>query len=423
MNKTRFLDIFKSTALSFILKMVGALFTFYFSVLIAQKYGATGVGTYYLIISVMTFTTLLGAWGMDLSLLRHVSAFRAHQQHNKINQVIITGFLHVIFLSLLFSCFLWGISPLLSKYIFHDLSLTKYFRIIVFAVFPFIIVKIIAEIMKAEGKIIYTQVYQSILIPLSMIIMLFIYKNENDIYNLFTIYLTCIALISIISIIHLYICIRPINFKYSRSIENKIFISATPLLFITLSNNIQNMGGTYLLGMFGTQEDIGIYNIVTRIAFLLNFILMAINNIVAPNISKQYAKKDMVGIKTTLKHSLILGAVLGSPLYLSVMIFPDLFLSMFGETFSEAKETLRIVITAQMIGVLLGPVGFFLIMTGDEKLMKNITILGAVIFLALGVLLIPSMGYKGAGIAFSISLIISNTMAFFFVKQKTKNII
>jgi O-antigen/teichoic acid export membrane protein len=72
----------------------------------------------------------------------------------------------------------------------------------------------------------------------------------------------------------------------------------------------------------------------------------------------------------------------------------------------------------QFINAATGAVGYLLIMTGHEKIMRNITVATSVLKIALFILLIPVFGFVGAALAVAISDSARNLLAFFMVYRK-----
>ena len=64
------------------------------------------------------------------------------------------------------------------------------------------------------------------------------------------------------------------------------------------------------------------------------------------------------------------------------------------------------------------PVGFLLNMTGNEKDMRNISILTGSLSIIMGYLLILHFGVTGAAISVSAALIFQNLLAAFYVRKR-----
>ncbi len=372
----------------------------------------------------MMFVSIVSSWGVDRSLLKNISIFNAHNNLIDISKGVWTGLLIVFIFATFGALFLYFFSTYLALTVFNNELLKFYFQIIAFAVVPFVVIRTVSEIMKALKRNFYAQIYLGVLIPFFMSIVLLVTASLSykDIEMILYMYVCTLFLIMTMALIHMYKLIKPVENFFSSDIKNIILISAMPLLLISISNNIQNFGGTYLLGIFSTTEEIGIFNISYRVAFILNFILIAINSIVAPKFSHLYAIKDFSALKISLRFSMILGLIFGLPLYIVIMIFPGEILQLFGTEFLAGVDSLRIMASAQIIVVISGPLGFFLIMTGEEKTMRNIAVISVFIFVLLGIIFIPVYEGLGAAASFSISLILASVASIYYARKKIQSI-
>jgi len=418
------LEVLKGSFVAFSVKVLGAILVLLFSILIARQYGASVTGIYFLVISIMMFVSIVSSWGVDRSLLKNISIFNAHNNLIDISKGVWTGLLIVFIFATFGALFLYFFSTYLALTVFNNELLKFYFQIIAFAVVPFVVIRTVSEIMKALKRNFYAQIYLGVLIPFFMSIVLLVTASLSykDIEMILYMYVCTLFLIMTMALIHMYKLIKPVENFFSSDIKNIILISAMPLLLISISNNIQNFGGTYLLGIFSTTEEIGIFNISYRVAFILNFILIAINSIVAPKFSHLYAIKDFSALKISLRFSMILGLIFGLPLYIVIMIFPGEILQLFGTEFLAGVDSLRIMASAQIIVVISGPLGFFLIMTGEEKTMRNIAVISVFIFVLLGIIFIPVYEGLGAAASFSISLILASVASIYYARKKIQSI-
>lgn len=414
------LEVLKGSFVAFSVKALGAILVLLFSILIAHQYGASVTGIYFLVISIMMFVSIVSSWGVDRSLLKNISIFNAHNNLIDISKGVWTGLLIVFIFATFGALFLYFFSTYLALTVFNNELLKFYFQIIAFAVVPFVVIRTMSEIMKALKRNFYAHIYLGVLIPFFMSIVLLVTASLSykDIEMILYMYVCTLFLIMTMTLIHMYKLIKPVENFFSSDIKNIILISATPLLLISISNNIQNFGGTYLLGIFSTTEEIGIFNISYRVAFILNFILIAINSIVAPKFSHLYAIKDFSALKISLRFSMILGLIFGLPLYIVIMIFPGEILQLFGTEFLAGVDSLRIMASAQMIVIISGPLGFFLIMTGEEKTMRNIAVISVFIFVLLGIIFIPVYEGLGAAASFSISIVLTSVASIYYARKK-----
>ena len=90
----------------------------------------------------------------------------------------------------------------------------------------------------------------------------------------------------------------------------------------------------------------------------------------------------------------------------------------FGLDFIEGKTALYVLLFGQLINVLCGPVGYILMMTNKQKILRNIIVVSALLNISLNILLIPEYGILGAAFATTASLILWNISSLIYVYKK-----
>jgi len=90
-------------------------------------------------------------------------------------------------------------------------------------------------------------------------------------------------------------------------------------------------------------------------------------------------------------------------------------MSIFGTQFTSGGNILTVLSIGQFVNVAMGSVGYLLVMSGNETLMRNSTIVAALINIVLHIILVPLAGVLGAAIASTLSLIMMNVFLAYFV--------
>jgi O-antigen/teichoic acid export membrane protein len=101
-----------------------------------------------------------------------------------------------------------------------------------------------------------------------------------------------------------------------------------------------------------------------------------------------------------------------------LVIFPDIYLGIFGASFDTGATALTILALGQLVNAAAGPAGNVLIMTGHER--AAVRGMGAGLFanFVLGILLIPPLGVTGGAIAFTSSLVLWNTVLMLLARSR-----
>lgn len=175
------------------------------------------------------------------------------------------------------------------------------------------------------------------------------------------------------------------------------------------------------LGIYHSNTEVGIYRILTQLAGLVSFGLLAINPILHGPIAKFHANGDVNTLQKKVSFAVRFMFLIAA-LPLMVLIFFGEFLLAFiyGNEFLAGYQPLIILLFAQVVNVAIGPVAALLNMTGNDHL----TLRG--MFLALGInlllcsLLIPGHGLLGASIANLMATICWKISLWIYVKKRLK---
>ena len=107
-----------------------------------------------------------------------------------------------------------------------------------------------------------------------------------------------------------------------------------------------------------------------------------------------------------------LAALCSAPIALTFLLFPQLFLSVFGEEYLSGARALQILALGQLVNALTGPVNESMVAMGLQKRFLAIHAGVAVMLVLAFLLLIPMLGMEGAAIASSLAAMTLNlTMA------------
>lgn len=200
-----------------------------------------------------------------------------------------------------------------------------------------------------------------------------------------------------------------------------LLISCKPL-FVTALMNRALLPWTPLifLGIWADNQEVGIFGAVSRLAMLVSFMLTSINNVLAPKFAELYANNEKKVMELTAQRSALMITLLTSPIFFLLIFGAEWVLSLFGSEFMVGAIALTILATGELINTLTGSVNHFLIVTGNELIVRNITVFGVIIQTILCLVLIPWTGIIGAAIATAIAVAAINFIAVYFVWKKTK---
>lgn len=164
---------------------------------------------------------------------------------------------------------------------------------------------------------------------------------------------------------------------------------------------------TILLGLFG-NEQIGIYNVSTRLVTVAIFMMAPINASFGPHIAHLYHRGQHDDLSSTYRAATGWITRLSLPAFVALLVFPHDLLRLFGHGFAGGATVTLVLAIGQLVNAATGPVGTVLNMSGRVwvNMVDNVGTL--VLNVGLNIWLIPTHGIIGAAVAWSISLAVVN---------------
>ena len=405
--------------IAFFLKTLGAAFSYLFAVVIARTLNASGVGTFFLALTIVTIASTVSRFGLENASLKYVAI-----NANNNNWAAIKG-LHkksmriVLYISLFLSFILWNTSEYISYVIFSDPSLIQPLKWMSLMITPHALFWLQAEFFKGLLKITYSQLLQGTALPFLAFTGVLFFRNSIGVLEVAIIYVISTFITCMYGhFVWLKVTPEIKKIKIGFFPTKKLVSCSFPLYIGSIMNLIILWSATLILGIFENNIEIGIFSVAQRTATLISFILIAVNSISAPKFATLYSTSDIEGLAKTARYSAKLMTFAASPLILICVFKANWVMNMFGPDFAEGATLLAILAIGQFINVLTGSVGFLLMMSGNEKSQRNNLIFSAILHILLCMILIPLMGSLGAAISTATTMSVTNLIAAFLVYKK-----
>lgn len=191
-----------------------------------------------------------------------------------------------------------------------------------------------------------------------------------------------------------------------------------PNFFIAGMHLVLGQTDIIMVGLLMGTDQAGIYAVATRLADLALMGGMAANSIVAPMISDLFSTAKSVELQRVVKwaargiflFTLLLGGAL--------MILGPQVLALFGAPFTGGYAALLVLLTGAICVASAGSAGFLLTMTGHQDQAAWIVGGAAMLNVALNVLLIPTYGLLGAAVATALSKTLAGLSSYILVLRR-----
>lgn len=424
-----FAELISKSGISLFIRIIGMLLMYIFFYLVSNFFGAGAVGVYSLCFAVLNIGVVFSHLGFHTAALRYISEFEAKNNWAAIRKTYGITIKVPVLLSVIISLLIYFNAGFIGKTFFGDEAASENIQWVAYSILPLTLVLIHVESLRALRKIRESAFLQNVTIQLISILVLFvpIYLNIFDdnipfltrvIANIFTaIYCVWYWLKLMKS--------QPTsltpNFDDSGSAAINLRMMATmalPLFLASSTRLIMDWSDTLMLGIFTTNQEVGIYNTALKVAMLTNLPLLAVNSIAAPKFSALYHNGMIKEFKEYVQLATNLNCYTTLPMILVLALFPGFVLGFFGEEFLEGRTTLWLLLGGQLVNTFSGSVGYILQMTNRQHIFQRLMLLATLLNVALNYWLIPIWGIDGAATASMISMGSWNLAAAAFIYYK-----
>lgn len=412
-------EVISGTILAFVLKIAGSGLNFGLSVAVARLFGAEGAGIYFLAFSMMAIGSVIGRVGLDNALLRLVASRASHQEWGEIKGIYSLGMKLSVFASVVTSGVFFAASEWYAITVFDKPELANPLRWMSLAIVPYSLINLHAESLKGISKIKNAMLIQGVGVPFLSLLMIYPISLYAGIEGAVWGYLIATVIIGLSSIW---------TWRFSLGKENVEQISfpvtemvklCKPLFWISIMQRaILPWAPLFFLGVWGSTQEVGMFGAALRVAMLASLFALTINNVIAPKFASLFSNGDIEALATTTRRSSLLLTVLSSPIFIILMFASSTVMGGFGEEFEKAGVLLTILSAGHFTSIISGSVGYLLMMTGNEVIYRNLTILSVIVQVVMALILIPMHGAIGAAVSVSIALLFLNFSSVLAVHYK-----
>lgn len=399
--------------LGLILRITGAVSGVVMSLAVTTTLPIEQAGHFFFAITIVTFLATVCSLGFNQTFVRFISPEASKKNWASANAIysfglkyckLASGFIAILvfFITLMYSQ-IWGE---------NNFSWTLF--LVSPAIFSVTIYTLNAHALQALNKTNSSILLQSILTPCLTATIIFIYPNIY-LYSASAAYVATTYLT--LSVSYTFWKKHPWVNKESCTHLN-LWQSSIPIWVGVIASQLMMWSNQIITGFFLSAQDVALLAISQKISMLVSFFLIVVNMVMAPKFATLYKEKSFNSLTQQVKLSTWLVIGLAIPTVTLVAYFSTSILSLFGDEYHYANHALRALLAGQLVNALTGAVWILLIVTGHEKLTKNIIITLGLSNLLLSTIIIPFFGIFGAAIVQSTLIAIQNIIAFLYVRKK-----
>ncbi len=422
-NDAHFIEMLRGAVTALGVRILGAASGLLLSITIARMFGVKGSGSFYLLVGIVTVLSALARCGLDNSVVKFVAKSSASSNWLDVKSICTFSSILTTVSSLTISILLFMFSDSIANIFFHNADLGTPIKLVALALTPLSLALINAELLRGLRNIAASAFIKTGAISLATLLVLLAFGPTYGINGALYSYIIASFLALLFSKLLLDAGIaKQASTSSMQTIIKEvtpktIMQSSWPMLGVVIAGLIIQNGLTILLGLWSDVRQTGIFAVANQVTSMLLFPLMASVSVLAPKFATLHNQQRLSEISKLAKQSSLLLSVFVIPVSALAYIFASEILSLFGNSFIEGVTVLRILLVGVIVNVMTGAVAEILVMTGHERSVRSIHIVGAVVVTATGYVLIPVYDAIGASIASALGFTLINVLMVIKVKS------
>lgn len=204
-----------------------------------------------------------------------------------------------------------------------------------------------------------------------------------------------------------------------RATGREILTLSLPMLMHTGAAVVLNSADIWILRIFRTAEEVGVYGAVTRFSVSMQFFVGVVNLVLPPMLARLFAEGKLAEMEHLLRRSAAWGAYLALPMMLVFVTLGGPVLDLaFSTGYTEGATALAILAVANCVNAVCGSPGFVLQMTGGHVFLMRLTLSMAALNLLGNLVVVERFGMDGLAAVSGGCLIAQNVWMVLHVKRE-----
>ncbi len=407
------------SVLSIGVRVLGGFSSYLLTIVVARVLGVEDAGAFFLGLSTILLLATFSQLGLDVVTLKYTGIFYQKSHHfsrfilSRNNLIIVFAFS-----SLVAACVFTFNKPLAS--LFDDtLRLSNVFRTLSPVIATTASLMIIGMFLQGSHRPLISILLTKIFFPTALIICLLLFSQPSLSSVSRTATISSVALL-LATLTWWFIANRSQAIKSSeeKPVVGDLLRSASVLWLITVLSQALLWLPPVFAGIWMGSVEVAQLSIAQRTAMLVGIILVSVNMLAAPRFAAYYEQGKVDEFSQLFKSTLRLTLSFAIPIIVCLFLLSPYLVFLFGDDYIDASILLKIVLLGELVNVICGSVGYALIMTGNEKDLRNSALIALLASLLLNYFLVQQYGMLGCAIAYSLSIGLYNLCSAYWVKKR-----
>lgn len=411
-------ELVRQSGVSFATRVSGLAVAFFANILLSRLLGPSGYGAYAIAIGWASVLAIPARLGLDNAALRFVILYRERRDIGALRGLLRTSARAIAAVSAIA-----GTLAILAGLLSGRSEVNPWLAAGVAAlVFPLAAVGWLSAVIRSFQLIFASQAYEQLFRPILLIVLLgAAWATGLSLDAPLAIWLTLVAVAVPLAILAAQVRreVAALGPGQADLSDRRLWLAVGwPLLLLSLFQEAGNQIDLILLGILDDAASAAFFAAAMRLASLASFGLVAVVSVSAPAIASAFHRGDrqaMARLATMTARMSLLFALL---VVAGLLIFGRIALAAFGPAFPDAYPVLVILCLGALVSAFTGSVGYFLLMTGNERMAAAIMAGALAVAVTLDILLIPTLGAVGAAIGSATGLACWNLAMLVAVRRR-----
>lgn len=411
--------LIRGSFLAFAIQSLAALLGFAMNVFAARLLDANGYGLYAYAVSWATVISIFCALGTDAAALRFVPAYMAKGEWRELQGFYRWALLTVVGLSI-------AVVIVVEIGVSHSLLTEEKRRAVAIGLLmaPAMTLLILGQaVLRGFKAIAQALLPNGVVRPLLMMgvagLLAEFFRVRMNADRLLVVLAAAVCLAMLYQYSRIMTRLMRLPAEGSMLWRPRLWLSvALPLVVMAALTTLLGQLDILMLGTLSSATQTAFYSAAARFATLASFGLTAANMIVAPLISELYHTHRLQDLLRMVRYVTRLITVFAILVALVFLFLGRPLLMIFGANYTAAYGPALILLSGQVVNAVTGPVGYLLVLTGQQYTALGIYALACLLNVVVNLVAIPRFGMYGAALATAISVALANVLMYIAAQKR-----
>jgi O-antigen/teichoic acid export membrane protein len=385
----------------------GTLFTtaagYLFKVYLARKLGAEALGIYALGMTIVGFVGLFAGLGLPQSAVRFVALYTATGKVAELRSFIARSCGLLVGANLLAGVLVVLAGPWIARRFYHTPALDPYFKFFALIMLTGALTTFFGQVLQGYKDVSRRTVITNFVgTPLMMVLTVGLVTLGTGLWG----YLAAQVMGAAIVVVLLIIAAWRLSPSGARQLggalaplESQVLAFGVTVFGVALLEFFLAQADKILIGVYINARQVGVYSVAMAIVAFVPIALQSVNQIFSPIIADLHGRGEQELLSRLFQTLTKWILALTLPVAAVTIVFARPLMRIFGPDFEAGWIVLVVGTLGQLINCGAGPVGYLLLMSGNQKRLIRVQAAMTAITIVLNAVLIPLWGITGAAIS------------------------